>query len=219
MNPDVDRGDGQKRIKASGDTLPPDHQATIFLLKPGKCPLRLEPWDDFFDRSATVFLALPHTLWQLCSDPTLAQGLAQSFRIIPLIRRDDFQAFARASPLARVDLDRIEQRHHLGTLIPVGGRSAVRQWHAVPLGEAVDQDPLALPPAGDALAATLARGKKRRQWRHTPTESSLVPQPRPESALAWRPTSHPPASAATTGASHSSMPTAAPGGRHTTGPR
>src|SRR5918912_2829627 len=146
MDPDVDRGDGQKRITASGDTLPPDHQATIFLLKPSKCPLRLEPWDDCFDRSATIFLALPDALWQLCSDPTLAQGLAQSFRIIPLVRCDDLQAFARASPLARVDLDRIEQGHHLGTLIPVGLRGAVFQGHAAALRETVDQDSFALGP-------------------------------------------------------------------------
>jgi hypothetical protein len=83
----------------------------------------------------------------------------------------------------------------------------------------VDQAPLALPAAGDALAAPLARGKQRRQWRHTPTASARVPQPRPESALASRPMSHRSASAATTGASHSSRPTAAPVGHHTTGPR
>src|SRR5262245_11903880 len=120
-------------------------QAAILFLEPSKGPLGLEPRDDFFDRSATLFLALPDALGQLGSDPTLAQGLAQGFRIIPLIRRDDLQAFARAAPLARVDLDRIEQRHHLGTLIPVGGCRAVRQRHAVALGEAVDQDALALP--------------------------------------------------------------------------
>src|SRR5919108_3924229 len=213
----MDRGDGQERIKASSDTLPPDHQATILLLKPGKCPLRLEPWDDLFDRPATIFLALPDTLGQLCSDPTLAQRLAQSFRIIPLVRCDDLEAFARASPLARVDFDCIEQGYHLGTLIPVGWRGAVCQGHAAALRETVDQDSLALAPVGDALAATLSRGKKRHQWRHTPTESCPVPRRPPESALAWPPRCHRPASAATTDVSHSSTPTGAHAGHHPTG--
>src|SRR5262245_25287786 len=81
----------------------------------------------------------------------------------------------------------------------------------------MDEDSLALPPAGDALAATLARGKKRRQWRHTPTASFLFPRPRPTAARASWPMCQPPASAATSGASHASTPTAAHGGPHTTG--
>src|SRR5919199_5800918 len=76
----------------------------------------------------------------------------------------------------------------------------------MPLGEAVDEDALALPAAGDALAATLARGKKRHRRRHTPTESSLFPRPHPEGAPAWPPTCHPPASVAASDASHSWRP-------------
>src|SRR5215510_13323166 len=83
-DPDMDCGDRQKGLKACGNAFPPDYQTAILLLKPGKGPLRLEPWDDFFDRSSPVFLALPDPLRQLSTDPTLAQGLAQGFRIIPL---------------------------------------------------------------------------------------------------------------------------------------
>src|SRR6185503_11555289 len=105
------------------------------------------------------------------------------------------------------------------TLIPVGGRGTVRSRHPVPLGEAVDEDSLALSAVGDALASTLPRGKKRHQRRHTPNESSLFPLPHPESALAWPPTYHPPTSVAASDASHSSRPIGAHAGHHTTGTR
>jgi len=32
----MDRGDRQKRVEACSNALPPDHQAAIFLLEPGK---------------------------------------------------------------------------------------------------------------------------------------------------------------------------------------
>src|SRR5215468_7389488 len=144
--------------------------------------------------------------WVFCAKNW--QLLSQRFRIIPFIRRDPFETFAGATSLARVHLDRIEQRHPLRTLIPIGRRDAVRQGHAVPRGEAVDEDPLAFPPVGDALAAPLSRGKKRRQWRHTPTESCPVPRQSPECELASRPACHWPATAATSGAWHSSTPIA-----------
>jgi hypothetical protein len=85
-----------------------------------------------------------------------------------------------------------------------------------PLGEAVDEDPLAFPPVGDALAAPLPRGKKRHPRRHTPTESSRVLLPSPECELASQPECHPPATAATNDASRSSTPIAARVEHHTT---
>jgi hypothetical protein len=116
-------------------------------------------------------------------------------------------------------LDRIEQRHHLSTLIPMSWRDAVRQGHAAPLGETVDEDPLAFPPVRDALAAPLPRGKKRHRRRHTPNASSPVPRQSRESALASRPACHPPASAATSAAWRSSTPIAAHAGHHTSDSR
>src|SRR4029453_1825199 len=208
MYPDVDRGDGQKRVEAGGNTLPTHNQTTIFLLKPSKRPLRLESGHHFFDRSAPVFLRFPDALGNLRPNTPLPELLPERFRIIPLIRRDDLEPFAGTPPFPGVNLDRIEQRHHLGPLIPVGRRGAVRQGHPTPLGEAVDKDPLAFPPVGDALAATLPRGKKRHQRRHTPNESSRVPRQSRVSALASRPGCHPPATAATSDAWRSSTPIA-----------
>src|SRR4029453_14785875 len=213
----MDCGDRQKCLKACGNALPSHDQTTILLLEPSKRPLGLEPRYDFFDWSPTLFLGLPDPFRNLCPDTPLPELLPQRFGIIPFICRDHFETFARATAFTQVHLDRIEQRYHLRPLIPIGRRDAVRQGHPVPLGEAVDENPLAFPPAGDALAATLSRGKKRHPRRHTPNESSLFPRPHPEYALAWRPTCHPSASAAASDASHSSRPIAAPGGHHTTG--
>src|SRR4030095_624327 len=153
MDPNMDRSKSKKRFKARGNALPTDHQAAILRLEPGKCALRLKSWDHFFDRSAPVFLGLPHALRDLRPDPTLPELLTESFGIIPFIRRNDLETFTRAAPLARVHFARIEQRQHLRTLIPIGWCGAVRQGHAPPLGEAVDEDPLAFPPVGGALAA------------------------------------------------------------------
>ena len=54
-DPDVNRGNRQKCLKAGRNALPADHQAAIFLLEPGKCALRLESRDHFFAWSPTVF--------------------------------------------------------------------------------------------------------------------------------------------------------------------
>ncbi len=75
MDPNMDRGDRQKRVEACRNALPPDHQAAIFLLEPGKRPLRLESWHHFFDRSATIFLGLPDALRELRPDPPFPELL------------------------------------------------------------------------------------------------------------------------------------------------
>jgi hypothetical protein len=219
MDPNMDRGDRQKCVEACSNTLPTHHQTTVFLLEPGKRPLCLEPRGHFFDGSPTVFLRLPDPLRELCPDPALPYRLTECFRSIPFIRHEDLEAFAGATPLACVDLDVIKQRQHLGTLIPVGRRGPVRSRHTAPVREAVDEDPFAFPPMGDALAATLPRGKKRHQRRHTPNESSLFPLRHRESAIAWQPTCHPPASVAASDASHSSTPIGVHTGHHTSGTR
>src|SRR4029453_12706308 len=126
MNPNMDRGKRQKRIEACRNALPPDHQAAIFLLEPGKRPLRLEAWHHLFDRSATSFLGLPDALRELRPYPPFPELLPEHFGIIAFIRRNGLEAFAGTSPFARVDLDRIQQWHHLGALIPVGWRGPIR---------------------------------------------------------------------------------------------
>src|SRR5215217_4010481 len=145
--------------------------------------------------------------------------LTQRFRIIPFLRGDDAQPFAGTAPFARADLDGIKQRPHLCPLVPLGRRGAVGQGHAAALGQAVDEHPFAFPSAGDALAPTLARGKKRHRRRHTPNESSPVPRPSPDSGLASRRACYPPASVATSDAWRSSTPIVVHGGHHTTGSR
>jgi hypothetical protein len=61
--------------------------------------------------------------------------------------------------LARVPLDRLEPRHHLRPLLPLGRRDAVRPRPAGPRGEAGEEAPLALPPVRDALAAPCPGGQ------------------------------------------------------------
>src|SRR5690349_17971506 len=200
MDPNVNRGESQECVETCGDALPADDQATVFLLKPGKGPLSLEPWHHLCDGPTTIFLGLPDALRDLRSDPSLPELLAQRFRIIPFIRGDDAQPFAGTAPFARADLDRIKQRQHLCPLVPIGRRSAVGQGHAAALGQAVDENPFAFPAAGDALAAPLPRGKKRHPRRHTPNESCHVLRQYRESAPAWRPKCHPPATVATSDA-------------------
>ena len=106
--------------KAGRNALPAAHQAAILLLEPGKGALGLKPWHHFFDRSAAIVLRLPDPLRDLRPDPTLAQYLPQGFRIITFLRRDALEAVAGAATFPRADLDGLEQRYHLGTLIPLG---------------------------------------------------------------------------------------------------
>src|SRR5919206_5004150 len=108
LDPDMDRGDCQKRVKAGGDALPAHHQATIFLLKPSKGPLGLEPRDNLLNRPATVFLGLPDPLRELCPDPPFPELLPERFGIRAFIGRHDLQAFARTAAVPRADLDRIK---------------------------------------------------------------------------------------------------------------
>jgi len=104
----VNRGESQECLETCGDALPADDQATVFLLKPGKGPLGLEPWNRLCDGPTTIFLGLPDALRDLCPDPPLPELLAQRFRIIAFIRGDHFQTFAGTAPCARADLDRIK---------------------------------------------------------------------------------------------------------------
>ena len=219
MNPNMDRGDRQKRIEACRNALPPDYQAALWLLEPGKRPLSVAAWHDLFARSATLFLGLPDPLRELCPAPSLPELLPERLGSRAFLGRKDLEACAGAPPFARADLDRLQPWHHLGALLPVGWRGPVRSRPPGPLGEAVEAEALALPAAGDALAAPLARGKKRHPRRHPPNASSLFPLPHPEGALAWSPTCQPPASVAASDASHSLRPIGGHAGHHTTGSR
>ena len=108
MNPDVNGSDSQQRVEARGQALPPDHQTTILLLKPGKGPLSLKSRDHFLDRLAPIFLGLPDALRDLPPNTPLPELLAQHLRVIPFIRRDHFETFAGATSFACPHLDRIK---------------------------------------------------------------------------------------------------------------
>jgi hypothetical protein len=108
MNPDVNGSESQERVEARGKALPPDHQTTILLLKPGKCPLSLKPRGHFLNRPTPVFLGLPDPLRELRSETTLASLLPKRFGILPFLRRDDLQAFTGAAPFPCPHLDRIK---------------------------------------------------------------------------------------------------------------
>ena len=107
-DPDMNRGDRQKCLKAGGNALPPHHQKTILLLEPGKRPLGLELWHDFVDWSPTTFLGLPAPLGELCPYPTLVSLVPERFGIIAFLRRDDLQTFARPAAVTGVDLDHLK---------------------------------------------------------------------------------------------------------------
>src|SRR5215217_4764276 len=66
-DPDMNRGDRQKCLKACGNAFPPHDQTTILLLEPGKRPLGLEPRHHLFDGSPRRFLGLPDPLGELGS--------------------------------------------------------------------------------------------------------------------------------------------------------
>src|SRR5919198_4835964 len=148
MDPDVNCRKSKKRVKACGKALPTHDSAAILLLEPGKGALRLKAWDGFFARSPPVFFRLPDPLRDLRPDPALAELLPQRLRIIAFICGNDFEAFARAPPFARTDLDGIKQREHLRSLVPVGWRGPVGEGHPVSLREAVDENAFALASVG-----------------------------------------------------------------------
>jgi hypothetical protein len=118
----MDHGNGQKRIEARCNTFPPDDQAAVFFLEPGKRPLGLEAWHGLFDRSPTVFLGLPDPFRNLPPDAPTPEVLAEGFGIIPFICGEDFEAFPRSATFARAEREGIKQGEDLCALIAIGGR-------------------------------------------------------------------------------------------------
>src|SRR5688572_3212180 len=100
MDPDVNRGKSKKCLKACGNAFPTHHQAAILLLEPGKGVLSLKAGDCFFDRSPPVLFRLPDALRDLRPGTPLPELLPQRLRIIPFIRRDHLETFARATAFA-----------------------------------------------------------------------------------------------------------------------
>jgi hypothetical protein len=124
VNPDLDDGDGQKRIEADRATLPANRQATVLFLEPGEGALRLESGHIHLERSAAWLAGFPDPFRQLRTDAASAELLAQRFGVLTLVRRKDLRTCARAAARAGVDGHRLQERHDLRPLVPVGRRRA-----------------------------------------------------------------------------------------------
>jgi hypothetical protein len=75
LNPDMDNGNGQKRVEADRTTLPTDDQATVFFLEPGESALGLEARHLHLERSAACLSGLPDPFRQLGTDAASAKLL------------------------------------------------------------------------------------------------------------------------------------------------
>jgi hypothetical protein len=124
LNPDMDDGNGQKRVEASRETLPADDQATVFFLEPSEGALGLEAWHIHLQRSAARLSPRPDPFRQLGPDASLAELPAQGLGVIAFVCCKDLRTFARAAALAGFDGHRIQQRHDLRSLVPIGRRRA-----------------------------------------------------------------------------------------------
>jgi hypothetical protein len=76
LNPDVDDGNGQKRVEADRATLPAHDKAAVFLLEPGEGVLGLESRHCDLQRSAAGLGGLPDLFRQLRTDAASAELLA-----------------------------------------------------------------------------------------------------------------------------------------------
>jgi hypothetical protein len=210
---------GEERIEAGSEPFPGHDQAAVLALEPGKRPLGLVARDSIFDRPSPRLMAFPDAFGYLGANAACAEATAEVFGVIALICCQDPEPFARSTLPPRADVHGIQQREHLGPLVPIRGRGARGQRHACGIREAVDEEALAFPAIRNPLTAACARGKTSHPRRHTATESCRVPQPVRGGALAWRPASHRLASAAATGGRHSWTPIGDRGGDHTSGSR
>src|SRR5215831_19143919 len=148
----------EERVEAGSETFPAHDQAAVLALEPGNRPLGLEARDGLFDGPPTRLADLPHPLRDLSSDPALSESPAEVFGILPFLRRQDLEPFARSASCARADAQGCQPREDLGPLGAIGRRGARGQRHAHTLCEAVDADAFALPAIRQALTAAFARG-------------------------------------------------------------
>jgi hypothetical protein len=141
----MNHGNREKRIEASGQTFPVDDQATVVALEPGKRPLGLVARDIFFDRPSPRLAVFPSSFGPLGANAACAEALAKVFSIIPLIRGQQLESFARSALFTRADVQGIQQREDLGPLISRDGCGARGQRHASSICEAMDEEAFAFP--------------------------------------------------------------------------
>jgi hypothetical protein len=160
LDPHRDRGNGKECSEAGCEPLPTDDPAAILLLEPDQRALGLEARDLLLDRPPPQRLGLPDPRGDLHPDPPVPELLAPGVGIVPVVRRDDLQAFAGAPPLAGLEADRIPQGEHLGALVTVRRRRTGGQGHPRAIGEPVDEHACTCAAPGDPLTAACARGKR-----------------------------------------------------------
>jgi hypothetical protein len=97
MDPHVNDGDCEKRVKAGAETFPADNQAAVLALQPRKRSLSLKAGDILFEGAPTWFFDFPDPFRNLRPDPALPEAMAEGFRVVPLIRRDDLEPLARVN--------------------------------------------------------------------------------------------------------------------------
>jgi hypothetical protein len=103
----------------------------------------------------------------LGAQTTCAKALTKGLGVIACSRRQPLEPFARSAALTRVDVQGIQQRDDVRPLIPMRWSRAHGQGPARGVREAVEEEALACPALGDALAAPLARGKRRHRPHHS----------------------------------------------------
>jgi hypothetical protein len=200
----MNHGDGEKRIEACGETFPADDQAAVLPLEPRNCAPGLEARGILFNWAPTRPSGSPHPFGELGPDPASAESMTEVFGLIPLIRRQDLEPFARSAPFAGADVEGIQQWEDLGPLVTIRRRRARGQRHASAVREAVDENAFAFPAI---------------HRRRIATESSRVPRPARTGGLASQPESHHLANAVTKDTRHSLKPIGVRGEDHTSGSR
>src|SRR6266508_1821201 len=142
LDPEMDRGAGQKRREAGRKSLPPDDHTAVRRRHPGLWSLRLEPRDIDREGAATRVLGGPDAVRELRPEATGAPWLTAVLRVIPSVGGDDPRPLPRPSPRACPPVDGVQQRPHVGPLVPMGrgGRGARglpaasgRRWMRSPL--------------------------------------------------------------------------------------
>jgi hypothetical protein len=213
----MDHSDGEKGSDADRETLPADHEVAVFFLEPRKHPPRLEARHLHCDWPSTRLSPFPDPLRNPGPEAPLAALLAQRFGLVSFVRREAPGACARSAALSRADVQGIQPRDDRGPLAPIGGRRARGQRHTRGVREAMDQDPLTVPPGGDGFTAAFARGKTRRRPPHPAIGGAPGPRRDPAGGLLCRPGGQRAANAAATAARRFSRPMAERAGDRTSG--
>ena len=206
VDPPMDHGDDTERVEAGGEALPPHDHAPVLPVAPGKRPRTWGARAVLVDRASAPLVGFPAAWGHLGAEPTCAEATTAVLGLIPLLRRDDLEPFARSALLAGAHVEGVQQRDGRGSRIAMRGRRPRGQWQAGPSSEAVDEAPVPLPARGDPRTTALARGQRRGRGPRTASDSSRAPRPAPAGGLAGPRGGHRPASAATTGVRHSWRP-------------